>query len=223
MADTAVGYVRGANVSGAFLDALMDLLGEDGYRTIGGTIRVETGPCLVPARNQLVKVFLESTDLEWLWLTDTDMSFGADVISRLKRIARPDTIAGALCFGWFSGARVAKPTLYGEGMCQITDWVPGSIVPVYATGAACLLIHRQTLERMPYGKWFRQCPDGTYGEDQGFFMNAAEAGIKTYVDTSTPVLHCKEILVGPGDYVRADLEALFTDERNTYATTEDAE
>jgi hypothetical protein len=108
-------------VSGAFLDSLMDLLGEDGYRTIAGTIRVETGPVLVAARNKLVQVFMEQMDFPWLFMVDTDMVFGPDVIDRLKQVASPHIIAGALCFGWFSDARIAKPTLYGEGMAQITS------------------------------------------------------------------------------------------------------
>jgi GT2 family glycosyltransferase len=212
--DTIIGYVRGSEVSGAFLDSLMDLLGEDGYRTISGTLRVETGPALVAARNQLVKVFLEQTDATWLFMVDTDMVFEADVIERLRAVASPHIIAGALCFGWFADARIAKPTLYGEGMTQITEWAPGSLVPVYATGAACLLIHRRSLEAMPPGAWFKQDPYGAWGEDQGFFMVAADAGIRAVVDTSTQVLHDKHIRVGLRDYDPAALRKLFDKEQS---------
>jgi hypothetical protein len=207
--DTIIGYVRGAEVSGAFLDSLMDLLGEDAYRTVAGTIRVETGPALVTARNQLVRVFMEQMDAPWLFMVDTDMVFEADVIARLRQVASPHVIAGALCFGWFSDARIAKPTLYGEGMVQITEWTPGSLVPVYATGAACLLIHRRALEAMPHGAWFKQAADGSYGEDQGFFMNAAAAGLRTVIDTGTHVLHDKHIHVGLRDYDPVALTRLF--------------
>jgi hypothetical protein len=213
--DTVIGYVRGAEVSGAFLDSLMDLLGEDGYRTIAGTIRVETGPVLVAARNKLVQVFMEQMDFPWLFMVDTDMVFGPDVIDRLKQVASPHIIAGALCFGWFSDARIAKPTLYGEGMAQITEWTPGALVPVEATGAACLLVHRRVLEALPAGAWFKQSEDGSWGEDQGFFMNAAAAGIRAVIDTSTQVLHDKHIHVGLRDYDPAALRALFSAEATT--------
>jgi hypothetical protein len=209
--DVVIGYVRGSEVSGAFLDSLMDLLGEDGYRTIAGTIRVESGPALVAARNQLVRIFMEQFDSPYLFLIDTDMVFNPDVITRLKAVASPHIIAGALCFGWFSGERIAKPTLYGENLEQIIDWRPNSLVPVYATGGACLLLHRRVLEAMP-PKPFKQAEDGTWGEDQGFFMNAADAGIKTVVDTGTLVLHDKHIHVGLRDYDPERLRELFAAE-----------
>lgn len=212
---TLVGYVRGEHVHGDFLDSLMDLIGEDGYRTIIGTARVETGPALVPARNQLARIFMDSP-AEWLFMVDTDMVFPPSVIDRLRQYASPRVIAGALCFGWFSEARIAKPTLYGEGLAQIIDWTPNSVVPVEATGAACLLIHRHIFETTPE-PWFRQAEDGSYGEDQGFCRNVRASGNAIVVDTSTPVLHSKRILVGPGDYEPDRLRALFAAEAVTAA------
>jgi hypothetical protein len=213
-ADTLIGYVRGADVSGAFLDSLVDMLGADGYQTIAGVVRVESGPALCAARNELCKVFMEKTTEPWLYLTDTDMVFHPSTVARLKQYASPRVVAGSLCFGWFSDARIAKPTLYGEGLEQILDWEPNSVVPVHATGAASLLIHRRIFESTPY-PWWTQDPEGVWGEDQGFCSNIRAAGNAIVVDTGTPVLHDKRILVGPGDYEPERLRAAFAAEAVT--------
>jgi hypothetical protein len=209
---TLIGYVRGEQVQGEFLDSLMDLIGQDGYRTIIGTGRITTGPALCVARNQLAKVFMDSP-AEWLFMVDTDMVFPPTVIERLRQYASPRVVAGALCFGWFKEARIAKPTLYGKDLAQIIDWEPGAVVPVEATGAACLLIHRHIFETTPY-PWFTQAEDGTWGEDQGFCKNIRAAGNAIVVDTSTTVLHDKGLLVGPGDYEPERLRALFQSEQS---------
>lgn len=212
MQNVIVGYVRGDQVSGAFLDSLTGLLGHDGFQKILGFAAVETGPALVPARNHLARIFMETEGAEWLLMLDTDMVFGPDVLDRLLGVASPHIIAGALCFGWFADARVAKPTLYNEQMETITEWTPGELVPVHATGAACLLIHRRVFEKIGGPYYFTQDPNGAWGEDQGFCRNAAAAGVRIVVDTSTPVLHDKHVYIGPGDWDRDRFLRLLSDE-----------
>jgi hypothetical protein len=209
MQDTIVGWIRGDTVSGAFTDSLSDLLGHDMYQTILGTARVTTGPALVPARNHLVDIFLSEPQAQYLLMLDSDMVFPPDILDRLRAVAAPNIIAGALCFGWFSDDRVAKPTMYDENMHTITRWEPGRLVPVHATGAACLLIHRRVFETAPGPYWFRQDEFGRWGEDQGFCRYVGEHGVKIVVDTSTPVLHDKSVRIGPYDYDPDAFERLF--------------
>lgn len=215
MQDTLVGYVRGDTVSGAFLDSLTGLLGHDMFQSILGFASVETGPALVPARNELARVFLDTPGADWLLMLDTDMVFAPTTLDRLRAVASPRVIAGALCFGWFSDARVAKPTMYDEQMHTITDWTPGELVPVHATGAACLLIHRRVFEAIGGPYYFTQDPNGAWGEDQGFCRNAQAAGVRIVVDTSTPVLHDKHVHIGPGDWDRDAFLRLFQSEQSS--------
>jgi GT2 family glycosyltransferase len=210
MQDTLLGWVRGEYVHGAFMDSVTNLLGED--ESVAGIARVESGPALVAARNQLARVFM-STPATWLFMVDTDMVFDADVIARLKQYASPQVIAGALCFGWFPEQRIAKPTLYGPGMQQIFDWDDNEVVSVEATGAAALLIHRHVFETTPE-PWFTQDPHGMWGEDQGFCQNVRAAGNGIVVDTSTQVLHAKTLYVGRGDYSADALRQAFKSEQS---------
>ena len=207
MTDTIIGYVHGASVDGVFLDSLMAILHEDRFRTIEGCISIESGPLLVTARNVLVEAFLE-TGKEWLLMVDTDMELPTDVVDRLKRHASPDRVVGALCFAFDRRSRGMAPTMYvGERLTPVTEWEPGALVPVWSTGAACLLIHRDVFAKLER-PWFRQSTDGSYGEDQGFCMNLALAGIELAVDTSTVAGHSKGLVVGLTDWTgRSKMEA----------------
>ena len=104
-------------------------------------------------------------------------------------------VVGALCFGLrrkdFDDELQATtfetfPTLYDfveldddAGFAARPDYPPDELVPVGATGAACLIIHRSLLEtiRTKYGdNWFSPAshPCGrTFSEDLSFFVRVA--------------------------------------------------
>lgn len=48
---------------------------------------IESGANIVTARNRIVRVFLENTDAEWLWMVDSDMTFEMDTLDRLLEVA----------------------------------------------------------------------------------------------------------------------------------------
>lgn len=203
-ADITIGYLHGATVEATFHDSLMAILSRDRFRRIDGVISVEVGPVLVWGRNILAREFLANRQAKWLLMVDSDMELPLDIVPRLLRHATPQRVVGALCFAYEPRSRTATPTLYGEGMATIRSWEPGALVPVKATGAACLMIHRNVLEKTP-APWFVTDPIGRFGEDQGFCLNIAKAGFKLAVDTSTVVGHTKRLIVDDRDYVQSGL------------------
>ena len=122
-------------------------------------------------------------------------------------------VVGALCFGLRRGdfddelqatTFETFPTLYDfveldhdAGFAARPDYPPDELVPVGATGAACLIIHRSLLEtiRTKYGDhWFSPAshPCGrTFSEDLSFFVRVAGVDASTYVHTGIRTAHDK--------------------------------
>lgn len=197
--DVVVGYVSPGYVATEFHDSLMHLILERG---IGGRISVNSGPRIASSRNQIVREFL-ATNRPWLWMLDTDMVFGSDTLQKLLDADRE--IVGALCHGHkLDGSTF--PVLYElteTGMCRKEDFEDG-LVEVDGTGAACLLVHRDVLEKMQANAdndlypWFqegRTLGKLEVGEDICFCLKAKEQGYKVYVDTRVKCGHKKHIVI----------------------------
>jgi len=194
-ADVLVGYLHGLQVDGAFHDSLVTLLFGPDKARVAGVVSIESGPIIEKARNQLAHTFLKS-GAKWLLSLDADMVFPPDIISRLLKHATGKRMVGALCFGW-TGTE-AFPTMYDEKLDLIRDWEPGALVPVTATGAACIMIPRTAFGPAP---WYRTAGGG---EDIYFCRHAAEVGLSTAVDTSTVVGHAKRMVITDAHYVHTD-------------------
>jgi hypothetical protein len=220
-----VGYLDAGKWSACFglsyRDLLIhDLLGpqriirENGkeLRKVAGTMGVAAG------RNEICLDFL-LTDGEWLWFIDTDMGYGPDTVDRLVKSADPvdRPIMGGLCFaqkrqarGDFNAERFrVAPTVYeyldlGDeiGFRPLLDYGRDQVLKPAATGAACLLLHRDALVKVQakYGDaWFEPLthPTGakgrprTFSEDLSFCVRAAGAGVPVHVDTSVKTCHEK--------------------------------
>lgn len=175
--------------------------------------RVGTGS-LPEGRNEHVERFLAGP-VEWLMFIDDDMGFEPDAIEHLIEAADPDErpIVGGLCFthrgnvpgngiGW---TPEVYPTVYDwldDG--ERSGFVPrlhvprDTVIPVAATGAAFLLIHRSVLERMRdrYGPtWFTPTvtPDQrALSEDFSFCVRANAVDVPIYVHTGVVTSHRKE-------------------------------
>lgn len=175
------------------------------------------------ARCNIVRSFLTAPSKpEWLWMIDTDATFGDDILERLLESADAKTrpIVGALAFG----VRVAKdeagndlrnsvgasplelfPTLYvwdAEGVSCINMYPPDQMVQVNATGAHCLLIHRSVLADSRWADdkhplpWFRVGVRNSeeVSEDQFFCIKAQSLGYPVWVDTAAKTGHVKTFI-----------------------------
>lgn len=214
----ALGYVHPGHVEASFMySALRAFAHEAGTYGVPFLIIAEQCPsgALPDSRNNVVAHFLDHTDADWLWWSDADMGFGADVLSRLidaaDPVARP--VVGALCFGQRKGAEddelqacelLTFPTLYAweerddaAGFRALLDYPEDTLVPVSATGAACFIVHRDVLAkiRANYGdRWFDRIdhPKGArFSEDLSFYIRVAGVDAPVYVHTGIKTSHSK--------------------------------
>lgn len=175
---------------------------------------------IAEGRNEVARAFLDTQDAEWLWFIDTDMGFTPDTVDRLvasaDRYAAP--VMGGLCFAQRrtspGGALHAPefaiiPTCYSyaeleeeTGFLPMKDYGRDQVITVAATGAACLLIHRDVLAkvRAAYGDaWFDPIthPAGykggrrVFSEDLSFCVRLAALDIPVHVDTRVKTSHEK--------------------------------
>ncbi len=187
----------------------------------GALLAVESGAVIARGRNQVVREFLK-LDADWLWMIDTDMTWEPDVLERLIEAAHPTLrpIVGGLCFAYMrQETRKFWPTLYAwvpgtERLRRLNKYPLDTLIPVAATGAACLLVHRSVLVEMatrwpPPRPWFDETPfydtdtDGNailasgdeYSEDISFCLRAQAAGFPIHVHTGIRCGHVKSFEV----------------------------
>lgn len=224
-----VGYLHPGEYAACFAESLLGLIVHDlsgAQRTAHahGKLASLTGAGgIVASRNKLAKVLCDDADADWLLMVDSDMGFDFDTLDRLLAAADPTErpVVGALCFARkrdgaasFGGLRFrATPTLYtyvddGEslGFLPMFDYPPDTLVPVAATGAACVLIHRGALlaMRARFGDtWFDTIthPGGTtFSEDLSFCLRAAAVDLPIHVHTGIKTTHDKGSLFLDEDY-----------------------
>jgi hypothetical protein len=233
----AVAYAHPTDLSSKFHVSLVRLLVLDAYgakmpdgRKVGGRGRIGAGGAHIPvhsgaqitkSRNKIVRDFLELDGIDWLWCIDADMEFSPDLLEQLVEAAHPveRPIVGGLCFAYMrDNPRKFWPTLYAwipgsERLRRLTQYPADSLMPVAATGAACLLVHRSVFVKMaerfpPPWPWFAETPfyergeDGkpiletgdTYSEDITFCLRAQAAGFPIFVHTGIKLGHVKEFV-----------------------------
>jgi hypothetical protein len=212
------------SVSGWFTKSLVDLVLLDSTEGSGflrdstksGFIALSSGPRVAEARNKIIDTFAENyPGCDWLLMLDSDMTFRPDLLEQLMAVADPveAPIVGGLCF---AGGRSGDPypTIYrlvqGDGYAtvdRVDDYPRDALVKVGATGAACVLMHRQALATMQakFGKtetgatnpypWFVEGAIGPkgepWGEDIAFCLRAHALGIPVHVHTGVKLGHMK--------------------------------
>lgn len=236
----AVATLTARDVPLEFLQSWGDMLQHDASRGRhlcdgGGRILMSSGPRIAEARSQIVDVFFGDPVIKdsasWLLMIDSDMVFGPDLVERLLAIAdaKERPIVGGLCF---AGGRDHDPypTIYKETLTAgsngeefpaiepIRDYPDDTLCKVGATGAACLMVHRQVFVAMshPYPKGFGTMPDGRknpypwfaenhvapneepIGEDIIFCRRAAQLGIPIHVHTGIKLGHVKSYVLDEG-------------------------
>lgn len=217
-----VGYLHPGHLAACFAQSLQDLLLHDitnHQRIVShpfGQFSKECGSGgIVAGRNQLAKLMCDDSPAEWLFMVDSDMGFAGDTVERLIEVADPveRPVVGGLAFahktdgrGSFYGVKyLAQPTLYSfvetadkVGVVPSFDYPRDELVPVDATGGACMLIHRTALEavRERYGdSWFDtiKLPKGdvTFSEDLSFCLRLQLCDIPLFVHTGIKTTHDK--------------------------------
>jgi hypothetical protein len=196
----AIGYVHGELVHARFMRSVLDA---ENYED--ALVLDAEGLSIPDARNNLVRKFL-ATDLEWLYMADTDTVFAPNVISRLLMHADEyhKIISGLI----YVDGRPPFPMMYRRiadtaadfGMFQsIAEWKPEALIKVDAVGAGCLLVHRDAYLEIEKRHPNRAAPWFDYsimagmriGEDMMFCIRAMDAGLQIHTDTSTRVGHIK--------------------------------
>ena len=217
-----IGYLSGGTTQLEFTKSMASMtaymvsrgLTIDGFPLLKGQIPKQSGPRIAHGRNDLVKHFLE-LDADWLFMVDDDMTFDADALDRLLQSADPvdRPIVGGLCYA--EGRDGYFPTLFilaEQGMNRVASWEPGKLIPVDATGAACLLVHRDVFLKMNHypeaWPWFQETTfDGfSVGEDITFCLRARADGFPIFVNTAVEFGHLKTITVN-FDYYKQWSEA----------------
>lgn len=221
----AVGFLHPGHYAACFAESMSTLLFHDAtgnQRIVShphGQMGKECGSNgIVAGRNQLARVVVDESEAEWLFMIDSDMGFAPDTVEQLIASADPveRPVVGALAFAHkadgrsdFYGIRYrACPTVY-DGMMEtpdghmgfhaVLDYPRNQIMAVAATGAACILIHRNALvavrDKFGGDVWFDPFthPKGptTFSEDLSFSIRCAIANVPLHVDTSVKTTHDK--------------------------------
>lgn len=228
-----VAYLSPGQVTHEFHECLLNLVvwdaiaGPSRISNGGGRLAIRASANLAGPRNEAVKIFLERSDAAWFWFLDTDMTFEPDILERLLMVADPvkAPIVGGLCFSIDHG--VISPTLFDfaeiDGKPEVVryDAYPiDSVMPVAATGTACLLIHRSVFDRMAAEPpstpgfsaaypWFQEREFGpkVVSEDITFCWRAGLLGFPVVVNTGAKLGHEKTILLTEDRYIEQILAA----------------
>ncbi len=213
MRDVMFAFPHCGEVKTEFMMSLFAAV-NDGESRIGELREFRTGPAMAQARNQITRMFLLS-GMDWLWMVDTDMMFSGKTLPALLSVADPDTmpVVGALCFvqaGPETGEQY--PTMFegvrdeaGKFTFKSYDRFPmNDPVQVAATGAGCILIHRDVFGKIAKvqpeydGLWWAETlADGClFGEDFSFCMRCALAKVPVHVHTGVQVGHLKSSVLG---------------------------
>jgi GT2 family glycosyltransferase len=200
MSRAAIGYVHPGAVRAEFMQSVLGVV-RDGATDVEDVLGVRSGANISRARNLLVDGFLGSCRAEWLWMVDSDMVFTADALDAL--IGSADPVERPIISGlYFRPSDVAGdapvPVLFGSAELPEND-----CVTVDATGAGCLLVHRDAFEAIakrydPPAPWFFETIENEkyYGEDVNFCRRAKSTGLSVYVNTGVQVGHVKYATVG---------------------------
>ena len=212
----AICYISGGQVEHEFSESLLSTMLQYQKRNpIRAHVTMQSSPRIAQSRCDVVNMFIDETDAEWLFFVDTDMVWKGKQFAKLYDAARNrgPCVMGALCFTGRPGNEI-KPTIYKLVQDEtgntidfqiVFDFPRDEIIQVGATGAACILIHRDIVEAMR--EKFGKLPNGRHnpqpyftesvmsgnsvGEDIAFCIRTNALGYPIYVDTRTVFGHKK--------------------------------
>lgn len=230
--DTAVlAFVHnGREVSFSWFECMMRLTVHDSRTTRrvsrgGVAMRKCATDGLGPARNVVVRDFLDDFDSPWLMWIDTDMGFAPDTVDRLIAAADPieRPVVGGLCFAQREidpdGMGGYQPSTWpvlldwdGTGFLARMDYIPDTVTKVDGAGSACILVHRSVFEQMReahggglWQDWYSRTNNPVTGdlvsEDLAFCLRLMEIGVPIHVDTSVKTTHHKPVWLSEHSYI----------------------
>jgi hypothetical protein len=149
-------------------------------------------------RNELVKMFLDGPNNEWLLFLDDDMAPYSNILSMIDRGEK--VVSGLTCVFQRNNPNPlvmryanSEGTLYR--MVSLDELgEAGSLIEVDGVGTGCLLVHREVLERLK-APWFlfERNPEGMLArsEDYYFSRRCKDLGYRLFVDPDAIVGHFK--------------------------------
>ena len=167
----AVGTVHGEDINGWYYHSILGLQAwlrthrdpaDPSFLDMDDFVMVRSGPALAMGRGRLIGAFLESTDADALLMIDADMSFAPETIVAMvnafteMREKYPNVgILGGLAFISNDPRAVnPAPNLWIDNprlrhnIVKLPEYAPDTLYEVAATGAACVIIAREAIEKV---------------------------------------------------------------------------
>jgi hypothetical protein len=179
-----LGYLNGGQIAGVFLESMLALFRREQPVIFSG----RSGPDVAAGFNWIVASFLERTDLPYLFLVDSDVSFDPDVPHRLIETGH-DAVSGF----YFGQAPI-------ETMGHDPDGGPWR---AYGLTTMATLYTRRALEAVreldypPKAPWFAQSVRGgeLISQDMELGFRLREAGFECWIDPRIRVGHTELLTV----------------------------
>lgn len=158
----SLGIVHGAEIDGWHYHSIIGLLTKKNPtgHVLDDHVCVRSGPLLSAGRGTLVGQFLTQTDSDALFMLDSDMKFTPELIYThidffdQCRQTYPDLgiLGGLTEISSDPLGQVRKPNVWVAGkhpgqFYQVSEVPENALMEVGGTGAACLLISREVLEK----------------------------------------------------------------------------
>jgi hypothetical protein len=206
--------IDGGTVDGAYAHSMVRAIAYTMQHPglLAGYLRWAGGPLIAKARTEVVRHFLDKSDADWLIQIDSDMVFDPDYLVKLWQSGHQSEspIVAGHCYA-LTAERGPTPTMWTTTndpespvpLVPFEGYPFDRLVPVEATGAAFLMVHRSVFEKLrqvlpdhPY-PWFEEAYWGRepVGEDLTFCLRARKAGFPIFVDTRLDVGHSKTVTV----------------------------
>jgi hypothetical protein len=213
----AVGYIRGHEVTGRFMECLLDLIwyDEDTWQVLGRRIvPVMCAHYLAVGRNELVKKMLRLVpeDVSVFVILDTDNTFKPAQIMELAAAVDPveRPVVSALYWACDNLGEQVRPLVLrrrADGELTVDwDYPADQLIEVDVVGMGATAVHRrvfQDLQTEIGERWFDfdESPKGNFmPEDNAFCRRVQEMlGAKIHLHTGIQVGHVKWFEIGKRD------------------------
>jgi len=168
-----IGTVHGEEVNGWFFHSIVNLasfIRRNSHGKHTATVLdaddwalVRSGPAMALGRGKLIGTFLEQTDGDALVMLDSDMAFTPDTILAMvnafeeirKEHGEEAAMLGGLAFISNDPRHTHPiPNLWADNpeapgyIRAVHEYQPNTLYEIAATGGACLIVHRDALEKI---------------------------------------------------------------------------